>query len=111
MWIIVSGVLPLAAAPPSNGGSQQGMLPSLLLFGLIFLVFYFLIIAPARKKQKAPTEMISSLKNGDRVVTQGGIHGTVVGVSENTVQVRVADNVKLDFARNAVAGLQAKPGE
>ena len=62
------------------------------------------------KKYQAHDEG-NAFKNGDRVVTQGGIHGTVVGVSENTVQVRVADNVKLDFARNAVAGLQAKPGE
>ena len=111
MGMIWMSVLPLAASPSGEGGQQPGLLPNLVLFGLIFLVFYFLIIAPARKKQKRHAEMIGALKNGDKVVTQGGIHGTVVGVSEQVVQLRVAENVKLDFARSAIAGLQAVPGE
>ena len=73
---------------------------------LIFVVFYFLLIAPARKKQKRHQEMITSLKNGDRVITNGGIYGTVVGVTESVVQVRIADQVKIEVAKTAVAGLQ-----
>jgi preprotein translocase subunit YajC len=73
---------------------------------LIFVVFYFLMIAPARKKQKRHTEMLESLKNGDRVITNGGIHATVVGVSDDLVQLRVADKVKIDVSRQAIAALQ-----
>ena len=78
---------------------------------LIFVVFYFLLIAPARKKQKKHTELLDSLKNGDRVITNGGIHGTVVGVTDHLIQVRIAEKVKIDVSRHAVAGLQASPEE
>ncbi len=78
---------------------------------LIFVVFYFLLIAPARKKQKKHTELLDSLKNGDRVITNGGIHGTVVGVTDHVIQVRIAEKVKIDVSRHAVAGLQASPEE
>ena len=73
---------------------------------LIFVVFYFLLIAPARKKQKAHQAMLTDLKPGDKVITNGGIHGIVVGVSEGVVQVRIADQVKVEISKQAVAALQ-----
>jgi preprotein translocase subunit YajC len=100
----------LAMAPPGDGSSQSPWI-SLFPFVLIFLIFYFLLIAPARRKQKKHAEMIGNLKNGDRIITQGGLYGTVVGVTENVIQVRIADKVKIDVAKHAIAGLQAPPGE
>ncbi len=93
-----------AAAPP--GGAQPNFLVSLLPFVLIAVVFYFVLIAPARRKQKKVAEMLANLKPGDRVVTSGGIYGTIVAVSEGVVQLRVADQVKIEVARHAIAGLQ-----
>ena len=97
----------LAAAPPPEG--QSGGLMSFLPFILIFAVFWFLVIGPARKKQKAHQEMVDNLKAGDKVVTNGGIHGTVVGVSKDIVQLRIAENpqIKIDMSRHAISGLRA----
>ncbi len=96
----------LAVATPPQGGGQQSMLLQLVPFLLILAVFYFLLIAPARKKQKRHAEMLGNLKAGDRVVTSGGIYGTVVGVDEEKVQLRIADQVKIEVAKHAIAGLQ-----
>jgi preprotein translocase subunit YajC len=98
----------LALTPAPDGAQQPGWF-TLVPFVLIFLIFYFLLIAPARRKQKKHSEMLASLKNGDRIITQGGVLGTVVGVGEQVVQVRIADGVKVEVARHAVAGLQDSP--
>jgi len=87
------------------------MFMSFLPMIMIFVVFYFLMIAPARKKQKKHTEMLQNLKNGDRVITNGGIHATVVGVADNVIQLRIADKVKIDVSRQAIAALQGPPEE
>jgi preprotein translocase subunit YajC len=83
----------------------------LFLMAIMFAIFYFLLIAPMRKKQKKHSEMLQNLKNGDRVITNGGIHGTVVGVHDQMIQVRVADSVKLDLSKSAVAAFQNQPEE
>ena len=101
----------VAVAPPQGQEGGQSLLMTFLPMILIFVVFYFLLIAPARKKQKKHSELLESLKNGDRVITNGGIHGTVVGVSDNIVQVRIAEKIKIDVSRHAVAGLQSSPEE
>ena len=75
----------------------------------IFLVFYFLVIAPASKQRKKTQEMLGSLKKGDRVVTSGGIYGTVQGVEADVVYLKIAENVKVKVARTAITGIQ--PGE
>lgn len=96
----------LALSQPSADGQTSGFL-LFVPYILIFVVFYFLLIAPARKKQKAHAEMVKNLKAGTRVITNGGIHGTVVGVSDALVQLRIADQVKIDVSRSAVAALQS----
>ncbi len=84
------------------GGSPFGMmLPLLLVLG----VFYFIVILPAKKQQKKKDSMVASLKKGDRVVTSGGIHGTVSNVEDDTVMVKVSENQKLRVSKSAVAGL------
>ena len=98
----------LMAPPPGQGQANPWMqfLPLVLIFG----IFYFLLIRPARKRQKAVQQMLEELKSGDRIVTSGGLLGTVVEVDRTTVQVRIADNVKVKVTKSAVVGLQDAGG-
>jgi len=97
----------LALTPPATDGQQPSAWVQFVPFILIFVIFYFLIFAPMRKKQKKHQEMVHSLRAGDRVITNGGIHGTVVGVTDHVIQLRIADQVKIDVAKNAVSAMQA----
>ena len=92
------------AAPAGRPGFRAG---DLLMFGSIILIFYFLLIAPARRQRKQHAEMIGSLQNGDKVITTGGIHGKIVGVTDQIVQLRIADGVKIEISKSAVASKQA----
>lgn len=78
---------------------------------LVFAIFYFVAIAPVRKRQQQLQKTIEALAKGDKVVTNGGIYGEVAAVDRDTVILKVADNVKLRVAKSAVAGLQGKDGE
>jgi preprotein translocase subunit YajC len=71
----------------------------------VFVVMYFLVIAPANKQRKKTAEMLSQLKKGDRVITQGGIYGTVQGVEAEVVFLKIAENVKVRVARSAITGV------
>jgi len=99
-------VLMQLLAMTQPGGEQRpgwmGFVPLIAMFA----VFYFLLIAPARKKQKGQQEMRNNLKAGDKIITNGGIHGVVVGVSDNVIQVRIADQVKIDISKFAIEALQ-----
>ena len=77
----------------------------------IALVFYFLVIAPANRQRKKTEQMLSSLKKGDRIVTNGGIYGTIQGVEADVVYLKIAENVKVKIARSAIASIQAGEGE
>jgi preprotein translocase subunit YajC len=77
----------------------------------IGLVFYFIVIAPANKQRKKTQEMLSSLKKGDRVVTTGGIYGTIQGVEAEVVYLKISENVKVKVARSAVSGVVTDGGE
>jgi preprotein translocase subunit YajC len=94
--------LALLQAPSGGGGS---FLISLMPFFLIFGVFYFLIIMPQRKRQQQLQAMIAELKAGARIVTTGGIVGTITSVREKTLIVRTAEKSMLEVTRAAVAGL------
>ncbi len=85
-------------------GQSASPLVTLLPFALIFAVFYFLVILPGRRQQKKKEAMIASLKKGDRIITSGGIHGTVAGVEDQTILLKVAENAKIRVAKSAVAG-------
>ncbi len=87
---------------PGGGNFIVAMLPWLLIFG----VFYVLIILPQRKRQRALQETIASLKAGDRVITTGGIIGTITAVRDTSLMIRSADKSILEIARSAVAGLE-----
>src|SRR5205823_14035806 len=68
----------------------------------IFLIMYFVMIRPQKKRQQQQHQLISSIKTGDRVVTNAGIHGLISNVKENTVREKVADNVKLEMEKSAI---------
>ena len=92
---------PVVAAVAQASGSLW--LQPLLLVGF-FAVMYFILIRPAHKRQKALQQMQESLENGARVVTSGGLKGTVVGVEKDSVKLRIADNVKVDVTRTSIVG-------
>ncbi|AUS08463.1 preprotein translocase subunit YajC [Laceyella sacchari] len=80
------------------GQQLMGILPMLL----VFVAFYFFLIRPQQKRQKERNQMLSNLKKGDKVVTIGGLHGTIVDLSEEKVTLKVNENTRLVFERSAI---------
>lgn len=78
---------------------------------IIMVIFYVLLILPAQKRQKKTQEMLTALKNGDKIVTTGGMFGTIVGLEGDSIQLRIADQVKVKVLRSAVASLQPESKE
>jgi len=99
----------LMGAPQGAEGASGGGNPimTFLPFVAIIAIFYFLIIRPQNKKQKETQRMLSALKKGDKVVTIGGIHGTIQSVKEQTVILKVDEDTKLEFSRSAISTVQA----
>ena len=93
-----------------EGAAGGNPLSMLLPFVLIFGVFYFIVIMPAKKQQKKKDAMIAGLKKGDRIVTNGGIHGSVATVEEQSLLVKVSENTKIRISKSAVAGLVGSDG-
>ncbi len=91
------------------GGAEPSPLISMMPLVLIFAVFYFVMWAPLRKKQKALEQLVESLKKGDKVVTNGGLYGEVVKADDTTVILKLAENVKVKVAKRAIAGLEGSP--
>lgn len=89
---------PNAAQP----NAIAGLMPIIFIFG----IFYFLLIRPQQKKQKEHEKMISELKKNDEVVTNGGIHGTIVNVKDTTLTLKIDENVKVEINKNAVTYLK-----
>lgn len=103
--------MPLLAQGASPSG-PAGLLGSpLLMIVVMFGIFYFLLILPSQRRQKKTAEMLQSLKSGDKVITTGGIYGTIVGLDNESVQLRIAEQVKVRVARSAIAGLQRETQE
>ena len=97
-------------AAPSGGDPQSSLISTLVMFALIIGIFYFLILRPQQKRQKERAKLLESVKKGDRVVTNGGLHATVAGLDEKTVLLQVADNVKVKYERSAI-GMIIREGE
>jgi preprotein translocase subunit YajC len=85
-----------------GAGGIMAFLPLVIIMG----IFYVLLILPAQRRQKKTQEMINALKNGDKVITTGGLYGTIVGIENDAIQLRIADQVKVKILRSAVTGLQ-----
>ena len=97
-----------AGAEGGEGGSPGAGFMSLMPLVLIFILFYVLFILPQRKQQKKQKETLSLLKKGDEVVTSGGMFGTIAGFNEreNTVYLKMAENVKIEIQRSSIGGLR-----
>ena len=110
----MSNLMFIIAMAPSGGGGQQGNpILSFLPLIAIIAIMYFLMIRPQAKKQKEHKEMLDAIKKGDRIMTNGGILGTIAGVKENEgiLVVKIAENVKIEISRNAVAQILKKRSE
>ncbi len=96
----------LGPSPQGGGSGTTFILTQLPFFIAIFAIFYFLLIRPQQKERKRREEMLASLKKGDRVVTAGGLVGTIVGLNEQTLTLKIADSVRVECLRSAVTGLR-----
>jgi preprotein translocase subunit YajC len=103
----MEGLFVLAQAQGGAGSAFVQLLPIFI----IFAIFYFLLIAPMRKRQKALQAMVDALKKGDRVLTNGGIFGEVTAVEGAIVHLRIAENVRVRVAKSAISGLETPPQE
>ena len=101
----------LQAGGAASASASSSLIGSLLPFLLIIVIFYFFLIRPQNKKQKETQKMLDALKKGDKVITIGGIHGTVSSVKENTVIVKVDDDCKLEFNRTAISSVELTEAE
>lgn len=90
-------------AMTNPGGGGQGGSEFLVMMIMIIAVMYFLIFRPQAKKQKQQRMMLEQLKKGDKIITAGGMYGTIVGVKEHTIIVKIADNVKVELNRSSIA--------
>jgi preprotein translocase subunit YajC len=98
--------LVLAMGSPQGPGVNPYV--QLIPIALVFAIFYFIILLPTKQKQKKLKAFLDALKVGDRVVTNGGIYGSVTKVSGNTVQLQIADKVRIELAKNAIVGYQGQ---
>ena len=93
---------------PGEGGGS--MVSTLVMFSLIIFIFYFMIIRPQQKRAKERQSLLDSVKKGDKIVTVGGLHGTIIGVEEKTLLIQVADDVKLKFEKTSIQTID-RPSE
>ncbi len=100
MFHLLAQVQPTAPAPGPGGGFGF-FVP----FIFIFIIMYFMLFRPQKKRQQEQQRLISALKTGDKVVTNAGIHGLIANVKETTVIVKVADNVKIEMEKSAIANV------
>ncbi len=111
MGIAYAADLAYAAAQSPGGAGPSSAVIQILFFAAIFAIFYFLLIRPQQKQRKEREALLSSVKRGDRVVTASGLHGTIVGLNEQTVVLKVSDQVKLEFDRSAIGRVVTPRGE
>ena len=97
-------LLALGASP----GQQVSPLIQLIPFALVLAIFYFVILLPTRNRQKKVEAFLASLKVGDKVVTSGGIFGSIAKISDDAVQLQIAPNVRVDISRAAIVGYQGQ---
>jgi len=97
----------LSLLQAAGGASTTGSFMSLIVTVVLMIaIFYFFLIRPQSKRQKETEKMLAALKKGDKVVTIGGIHGTVTSTKEKTVVLKVDDNTKIEFSRTAIASVE-----
>ena len=105
MHVGVHNAVLAMGTPPGPGVNPY---VQLIPIALVFAIFYFIILLPTKRKQKKLQEFLDALKVGDRVVTNGGIYGSVTKVNGNTVQLQIADKVRIELAKSAIVGYQGQ---
>ncbi|MBT8490494.1 MAG: preprotein translocase subunit YajC [Deltaproteobacteria bacterium] len=98
----------MGSAGKGGAGGPGGDLHFIILMVAIFAIFYFLLIRPQQKKQKAVREMLDKLGHGDMVITAGGLHGKVTGLTDNVVTLEISDKVRVKVSRNHVSAVTQK---
>ena len=93
----------------ASSGQATNSVVQLIPFALVLAIFYFIILLPMKKRQKKVQEFLSALKVGDRVITSGGIYGSITKMTHDTLQLQIAQNVRVDVARHAIVGYQGQP--
>ena len=101
----------MASLPVLSSANSASMMTTLVTFVLIIAIFYFLLIRPQKKKDKETKAMIEAMKKGDKVVTIGGIHGTIITVKDQTVVVKVDDSARIEFSKSAVSSVTPKEAQ
>ena len=104
MWTDAVAQTPGSAPPPDP---TVQMLLALLQFLPILVILYFLMIRPQRQRQKQTEKMLKALKKGDRVLTSGGIFGTVVGLDDNKAVLRISEDIKVEFSKGSIVQVMA----
>jgi len=92
----------LFAMAPQGGEGGGSLISTLIMFGAIFLIFYFMIIRPQQKRAKEKANLLANLEKGDKVVTNGGIHGIIAGLEEKTALLQIEEKVKIKIDRSAI---------
>lgn len=95
----------LAMAPQGGEAGGGSLISTLIMFGAIFAIFYFMIIRPQQKRAKERDKLLSNIEKGDKIVTSGGVHATIVGIEEKTVLIEIAPNVKIKIERSAIGSV------
>ena len=101
-------MLPSLIAMAQPGQSSQNVWVSLIPFALMIGIFYVLVLLPMRKRQRKVQDFQSALKVGDRIITTSGIYGSITKLDEKSVQVQIADKVRIEVARAAIGGYQGE---
>lgn len=105
-WELLQPGVVLGLSASSNQAANP--LVQLIPFALVLAIFYFIVVLPMRRRQKKVQEFLGALKVGDRVVTSGGLYGAITKVQDDSVQLQVAPNVRLEVARSAIVGYQGQ---
>lgn len=105
---MLTNTLIAAQTPGTAPAAGPSMLSALIPFIAVFVIFYLLIIRPQRKKQQKHMQMVNQLQPGDRIITTGGIYGTVMGVEKDKLELKIAANVKIEITKSAVAIILGK---
>lgn len=106
---MLSNLVLLAQAAPAAPAGPGGILGNpMVMMVLMFVMMYFLLIRPQRQRQKEQERLISSVKVGDHVIMNGGEHGIITSTKDRSVMVKIADNVKVEYERSAIASVSKK---
>lgn len=95
----------LLAMAPQGGDGGGSLISTLIMFGAIFAIFYFMIIRPQQKRAKEREKLLSNIEKGDKIITSGGVHATIVGIEDKTVLIEIAPNVKIKVDRSAIGSV------